>query len=115
MRRKIIHQIENHFFADLNPGYTLKDVYAIRDEWMEKSKQLGWTYEQYDAEILFPVFAGVTTTNPTRFKWVGKFKDFATQGLVLQSFIESGFENKIRLAMNVHITEQWYQPETSYP
>lgn len=101
------HKIENEFDCTLNTGHTMKEVFALVDEWMERSKKLGFSKEQYDAQIIVPIFSHDTATNPERVKWRGKFKDFATEGIVLQAFWESGVENKIRTVMNCRSAEQW--------
>jgi hypothetical protein len=105
------HQVINEFDCTLNPGHTVAEVFALKDEWMKESKKLGWTLEQYDAEILLPIFSSDTATNPQRLRWRGKFKDFATHGNVLQSFMKSGFEDKIRVLMNCRSAEQWFAPQ----
>ncbi|MCY4426082.1 MAG: hypothetical protein OXC05_03510 [Halieaceae bacterium] len=115
MDRKVVHQVENHFYCDLKPGKTMRDVYKVQSEWMALSAKLGFSLEDYDSAIIFPIFAEKTTTVPNRVKWVGKFKDFKGEGMVMQAFMDSGFENGIRTVLNCHKAEQWFNPQGSYP
>lgn len=115
IKRKVVHQVLNHFHCDLKEGKTMRDVYKVQAGLMAHFAKLGFSLEDYDSEIHFPIFADKTTTVPNRVKWVGKFKDFRGEGEVMQAFIDSGYENGIRTVMNCQKAEQWYHPETSYP
>lgn len=114
-KRDIAYQVQNHFYCDLKEGKTVRDVYKVRAGLMDHFASLGFTLEDYQSEIHFPIFAGKTTTVPNRIKWVGKFRDFKGEGVVMQAFIDSGYEHGIRTVMNCQSAEQWYVPETTYP
>lgn len=114
-KRDITYQVQNHFYCDLKEGKTVRDVYKVRAGLMDHFASLGFSLEDYQSEIHFPIFAEKTTTVPNRIKWVGKFRDFKGEGIVMQAFIESGYEHGIRTVMNCQKAEQWYVPETTYP
>lgn len=101
------HTVENMFNCYIYPESSVNDVIQWKQDLLTATRELGFAKEEYDAELWVPIMSSDTATNPKRIVYRGKFKDFATQGRVMQAYLDTGFENKVRDIMHCKSAEQW--------
>ena len=101
------HTVENMFNCYIYPESSVNDVIAWKQSLLKATRELGFSKEDYDAELWVPIMSSDTATRPKRIVYRGKFKNFATQGKVMQAYLDTGFENKVRDIMHCKSAEQW--------
>jgi hypothetical protein len=100
----------NDFNCTLNKGYTVQQLFAFQQSWMEAARKHDFSEAIYKTRIWFPVYAEVTTTDPMYFVWRGSFKDSVVLGRMLDWFPSSEWAGKFNEVMNCSKATLWAAP-----
>lgn len=101
------YKVENMFNCYIYPESSVNAAIKWKQNLLAATRELGFSKEDYHAELWVPIMSSDTATNPKRIVYRGRFKDFATQGRVMQAYLDTGFENKVRDIMHCKSAEQW--------